>query len=147
VEVGQARESEYEAADALVAGSGLPLDDLDRCRATQYVVRDGAAIVATAALEVRGRDAILRSVAVDPDWRGQRLGERIVSHAIAAAREADLRALYLLTETAADFFPRFGFVVEARAAAPPAIQASAEYGFVCGSHAVPMALYLGELAG
>lgn len=41
-----AQESEYEATDALVAGSGLPLDDLGQCRATQFVTRDGHAIVA-----------------------------------------------------------------------------------------------------
>jgi amino-acid N-acetyltransferase len=137
-----ARVFEYEAADALVAASGLPLDELDQCRATQFVLRDGAAIVATAALEIRGEDAILRSVAVDPTRRGERLGERIVAHAIDQARASRLRALYLLTETASEFFPRFGFVREARDAAPPAIQASIEYSSVCGSDAVAMVLEL-----
>jgi len=135
-------ESEYEAADALVQASGLPLDDLDQCRATQFVLRDGATIVATAALEVRGEDAILRSVAVDPARRGERLGERIVGHAIDQARSAGLRALYLLTETAEGFFPRFGFVCEPRDAAPPAIQEAVEYCSVCGSDAVAMVLEL-----
>ena len=142
VELGLAHESEYEVADALVAASGLPLDDLDQCRATQFVLRDGASIVATAALEIRGGDAILRSVAVDPTRRGERLGEQIVAHSIEQGCVAGLRALYLLTETAADFFPRFGFVREPRDAAPPAIQASAEYCSVCGSDAVAMILEL-----
>lgn len=134
--------SEYEAADALVEASGLPLDDLDQCRATQFVLRDGAVIIATSALEIRGEDAILRSVAVDPTRRGERLGERIVAHAIDHARAAGLRALYLLTETAEEFFPRFGFVREPRDGAPPAIRASVEYCSVCGSDAVAMVLEL-----
>ena len=142
MELGTVRESEYEAADALVVASGLPLDDLDQCRDTQFVLRDGAAIIATAALEIRGEDAILRSVAVDPTRRGERLGERIVAHAIDHARSADVRALYLLTETAAEFFPRFGFVRELRDAAPPAVQSSMEYCSVCGSDAVAMVLEL-----
>ncbi len=136
------RESEYEVADALVQASGLPLDDLDQCRDTQFVLRDGAAIIATAALEIRGEDAILRSVAVDPARRGERLGERIVAHTIDQARVAGLRAVYLLTETAEEFFPRFGFVREPRDSAPPAIQASVEYCSVCGSDAVAMVLEL-----
>lgn len=37
--------SEYEAADALVEASGLPLDDLDQCRATQFMLRDGAMVL------------------------------------------------------------------------------------------------------
>jgi len=142
VELTVAQESEYEAADALVAASGLPLDDLDRCRATQFVLRDGTAIIATAALEIRGGDGILRSVAVDPTRRGERLGERIVAHAIDQAHSSGLRALYLLTETAAGFFPRFGFVREPRDAAPPAVRASVEYSSVCGSDAVAMVLVL-----
>ena len=137
-----ARGFEYEAADALVAAAGLPLDDLDQCRATQFVLRDGTTIIATAALEIRGEDAILRSVAVDPKRRGERLGERIVSHAIDQARSSGLRCLYLLTETAAEFFPRFGFVREPRDAAPPDIQGSIEYCSVCGSDAVAMVLEL-----
>ncbi len=136
------RTSEYEAADALVAASGLPLDDIERCRDTQFVLRDDAAIIATAALEVHGADAILRSVAVEPTRRGQRLGEQVVAHAIGHARSVGLRALYLLTETAEEFFPRFGFLREPRDAAPPAIQESVEYRAVCGSDAVAMVLEL-----
>ena len=78
MELGLARQDEYEQVDALVAGSDLPLDDIELCRAAQYVVRDGDEVVATAALEIRGRDAILRSVAVASGRRGERLGERIV---------------------------------------------------------------------
>ena len=114
MELGLARQDEYEQVDALVAGSDLPLDDIELCRAAQYVVRDGDEVVATAALEIRGRDAILRSVAVASGRRGERLGERIVAHTIEEARQRDLRGLYLLTETASGFFPRFGFVQEDR---------------------------------
>jgi len=144
VNLGVAHESEYELADALVAGSGLPLDDLDQCRASQFVLRDGTRIVATAALEIRGDDAILRSVAVDPMRRGERLGEQIVAYAIEQGRRAQLQALYLLTETAEGFFPRFGFKREPRDAAPAAIQASVEYCSVCGADAVAMVLPLSE---
>ncbi len=142
MEVDRIRESEHEAADALVSESGLPVDDLDKCRQSQFVIRDGARIVATAALEVRDQDAILRSVAVEPGHRGERLGERIVAHAIGEARAGELSALYLLTETAAGVSPRFGFVIEPRESPPPAIQASAEYCHVCGSGAIAMALHL-----
>ena len=140
MELGLVRDSEHAAVDGLVEASGLPLDDIERCRDAQFVLRDGDAIVATAALEIRGNDAILRSVAVASDRRGERLGERVVEHAIGEARGRGLHGLYLLTETAAGFFPRFGFEEEPRDAAPEAIQESAEYCHVCGSSAVAMAL-------
>jgi amino-acid N-acetyltransferase len=55
-----------------------------------------------------------------------------------------LRALYLLTETAAEFWPRFGFVRIARDAAPPGVRDSAEWSGGCPASAVAMRL---DLAG
>jgi len=138
------RDHEHGEVDALIAASGLPLDDIERCRDHQLVLSDGDAIVGTAALEGRGKDAILRSVAVASSHRGRGLGDVLVRAAIRHARDQRLRALYLLTETAADFFPRFGFERSPRDAAPSAVRASAEYCTVCGSDAVAMTLALGQ---
>ena len=65
-----------------------------------------------------------------------------IARAIDQAQTSGLRALYLLTETAEGFFPRFGFTREPRENAPAAIQASTEYCSVCGPAAVAMVLRL-----
>ncbi|NKB89600.1 MAG: GNAT family N-acetyltransferase [Acidobacteria bacterium] len=142
MELGLVRDSEHAEVDALVQDSGLPLDDIDHCRGTQFVARSDGKIVATAALEIRGDDAVLRSVAVAKDRRGEHLGDQIVTYAVQEAKRLHLHGLYLLTETAEGFFPRFGFVEEPRDAAPAEIQESVEYCHVCGSHAIAMALRL-----
>ena len=46
--------------------------------------------------------------------------------------------LPLLTETAARFFPRFGFAVEDRSSAPPAVRESVEFRAACPASAVMM---------
>ena len=46
--------------------------------------------------------------------------------------------VYLLTETAGDFFPRFGFRPTTRAAVPSAVQQSVEFREACPASAVVM---------
>jgi amino-acid N-acetyltransferase len=95
------------------------------------VARDGDAVVGSAALEVYGGAALLRSVAVDPARRGQGLGQRLTRTALDVARQQGIATVYLLTETAGDFFPRFGFRPTERAAVEPAVQQSVEFTSAC----------------
>jgi amino-acid N-acetyltransferase len=71
---------------------------------------DGA-IVGCGALHVMWEDlAEVRTVAVDPDCQGRKIGRRIVAELIAAARDLGVRRVFVLTfETA--FFGSFGFEV------------------------------------
>jgi amino-acid N-acetyltransferase len=71
---------------------------------------DGA-IVGCGALHVMWEDlAEVRTVAVDPDCQGQKIGRRIVAELLGAARELGVRRLFVLTfETG--FFRTFGFEV------------------------------------
>jgi UDP-N-acetylmuramate: L-alanyl-gamma-D-glutamyl-meso-diaminopimelate ligase len=61
---------------------------------------------------VEGHDeaAILRSLAVHPDQRGNGFGWMLADHAVQRARALGAQRLYLLTDTATDFFAeKFGF--------------------------------------
>ncbi|MBT8405459.1 MAG: GNAT family N-acetyltransferase [Gemmatimonadetes bacterium] len=99
-------------------------------------------VVAVAGLEVCGRDGILRSVAVHPDHRNRDWGARLTREVIDAARHAGVRRLYLLTTTAAAWFPRFGFRTTERDAAPPEVLDSIEFREVCPDSAIAMVLDL-----
>jgi amino-acid N-acetyltransferase len=70
---------------------------------------DGA-IVGSGALHVMWEDlAEVRTVAVDPACRGQKIGHKIVSELLDAARALGVERVFVLTfETA--FFASFGFV-------------------------------------
>jgi len=84
------------------------------------------------------RAALLRSLVVSPTERGARLGERLASDALRLARERGATDVYLLTETAERFFPRFGFSVADRSSAPPALKQSEEFRTACPESAVMM---------
>jgi amino-acid N-acetyltransferase len=76
------------------------------------------------------------------EWRGRRVGELLTRDRLAWAAEVGLRELWLLTTTAADYFPRFGFARADRAAAPDAVRASREFAEACPASAVAMRLSL-----
>lgn len=124
----------------LLARSGLPQDGLSDHLATTLVARSNGSIIGSAAIEVYGASALLRSVAVDAEVRGQGLGHRLTKAALDLARERNITHVYLLTETAADFFPRFGFKAIDRAQVNHAVKQSVEFTTACPDSALAMVL-------
>jgi amino-acid N-acetyltransferase len=122
----------------LLERSGLPEAGLSDHWATTLVARAGGAIVGSAALEMYDTAALLRSVAVDQSWRGQGLGQQLTQAALTLARQQGVTEIYLLTETAAEFFPRFGFQPISRAQVAPAVQGSVEFTTACPESALAM---------
>lgn len=133
---------QFDDVLALLAQSGLPADGLADHQATTLVARQGDQIVGSAALELYGAAALLRSVAVAKTQRGQGLGRQITAAALDLARVSGVRQVYLLTETAPDFFARLGFRLIRRADVAPAVQQSVEFVSVCPQSALVMQLDL-----
>jgi amino-acid N-acetyltransferase len=75
-----------------------------------WVAERGGAVVGCGAVHVMWEDlAEIRTVAVDPGHRGQKIGHRVVAALLDTARELGVRRVFVLTfETA--FFGSFGFV-------------------------------------
>lgn len=136
---------DLSAIERLLALSGLQATGIPELLALgtdDVIVADDRArpgeIAGMAALEVRDVDALLRSVAVHPDWRGQRLGETLVRRLMDEGRQRQLRALYLLTTTAERFFPKFGFERIERDIVPDGIAATQEFRTMCPASAIVM---------
>jgi amino-acid N-acetyltransferase len=144
------RPIEIDAIDAvelpelvrLLERSRLPTDGIAEHVASTLVARDEGRVVGSAAVELYGRVGLLRSLAVDEALRGRGLGVRLTEAALALARARHLDTVYLLTETAGEFFPRFGFRPISRAEVDPAALQSVEFTTVCPASALVMALEL-----
>jgi amino-acid N-acetyltransferase len=133
---------DWSAIERLLTDSGLPLDGV-RDQIDRFIVaEENGAIAGCAALERYGEIALLRSVAVDSRFRGRRFGERLVSQMIAIARRDRIESLFLLTTTAAEWFPRFGFRSIVRDLAPADLSESSEFRGACPASAVLMTLDL-----
>lgn len=89
-------------------------------------------------VELHGDAALLRSLAVDSQARGRGCASALVARAEAYAAQRGARCMYLLTTTAADFFPRLGYKRLERDDAPAAIRASSEFAGLCPVSAVLM---------
>ena len=133
---------DWRQIEALLAAAALPLDGAGEAFQIGFVAESGGRLVGTAALEVFGDAALLRSVAVDATRRGEGLGQRLVEAALAEARHRDLLSVHLLTTTAASFFPRCGFITTPRAAVPPSLLQSVEFQTACPASAVVLAIQL-----
>lgn len=78
-------------------------------------------VVGCGALHVMWEDlGEIRTLAVDPDYRGQRVGDRIVTELLAQARRLGLRRVFVLTFER-EFFSRFGFAEIDGAPVPPEV--------------------------
>ncbi|HEX5633055.1 MAG TPA: arsenic resistance N-acetyltransferase ArsN2, partial [Gemmatimonadales bacterium] len=119
-------------ANALVT-EGIP-DDL----AHFVVAREGDAVVGVAGLEPYEDTALLRSVAVAASHRGTGLGRRLVDRVLDDAAALGMAEVVLLTETARDWFPRFGFSPTTRAQVPAAVKNSVEFAEACPESATVM---------
>jgi amino-acid N-acetyltransferase len=133
-----ARPADAEAVLALIVQNGLPVDGLRAHLETTLVAREDGRIVGTAALELYADGTLLRSVAVAADKQRQGLGHELTEAAIRLAHDRGARSIYLLTTTAEQFFPKFGFERIPRADVPLTVQASVEFTSACPSSATVM---------
>jgi amino-acid N-acetyltransferase len=133
-----ATDADLRGIEQLLVKSGLPLDGVADALPTFVVAQHQNEIVGVAGLEVCCDNALLRSVAVADEWRSHGLGRALVTRVIAEAESRGIRALYLLTTTAEQYFPTFGFHTIEREAVPDAIRRTKEFQGACPASATVM---------
>lgn len=133
---------DYEQVVRLLEAADLPTAGLSPGLRDFIVAEKSGRIVGAVGLEVYGEAALLRSAVVDPARRGTGLGGGLVGRLLELAKEKGVRQIYLLTTTAEEYFPRFGFAPVARDAVTPAVRASEEFKGACPDSAVAMRLVL-----
>jgi UDP-N-acetylmuramate: L-alanyl-gamma-D-glutamyl-meso-diaminopimelate ligase len=139
-----ARRSDMAEIRKLLARVGLENEPArDEQFPSFYVLTNESGVVGTVALEVLGDDAILRALATDPDFRGSGYGWMLADMAVSQARWRGVRRIYLLTETASDFFAaKFGFRVVDRSTLSKQVAASETFTAPKGAGLVAMRLDL-----
>lgn len=130
----------------LLRQANLPADDFAAHLPHFWVARHHGDVVAAIGLEPYGEAGLLRSLVVDAGWRGRGLAARMCRRMFEYAAGLGIERLYLLTTTAADYFPRLGFRRVERGSAPPALQTTTEFATLCPASAVCMALDIGSIS-
>ncbi|MDH3378966.1 MAG: arsenic resistance N-acetyltransferase ArsN2 [Gammaproteobacteria bacterium] len=122
----------------LLRAANLPYSDIEPHLQTFFLARRIETVIGVAGFEHYGDVALLRSVAVAESVRGLGIGRQLCDACCSYASALGIRSLYLLTETAADYFATMGFQEIPRNNAPPSIQNTNEFREFCPTSAVLM---------
>jgi amino-acid N-acetyltransferase len=124
---------------ALLKESGLPAQDVELGKTYLIGCYDETGkLIGTGGLEFYNSMALMRSIAVDSNHKGNAIGKEIVNSLINIAKSKSVSGIYLLTETARTYFLRIGFKDIEREKVPTEIKKSTEFDSVCPVSAVCM---------
>ena len=139
-----AQRADMAPVRALLASVGLAQEPArDEQQSSFFVLRNERGTVGTVALDVFGDDAVLRALAVDAECRGAGYGWMLADMAVSQARWRGIRRIYLLTESASDFFAaKFGFRVVDRSTLSRQVADSETFTHPAGGKQVAMRLDL-----
>jgi amino-acid N-acetyltransferase len=127
-----------QQVERLLSAEKLPVDDLPPALDNFIVVIQDDEIIAVAGLEIYGSYGLLRSVVVRSDQRGKGFAGQLLKDIEDLARNKGLTEIYLLTETAPDYFKKKGYIQVTRTGVPFEVQQSSEFSHVCPQSATAM---------
>ncbi len=128
----------FEAFRAQLKLAGLPYEDLDKDKHLLVGYYRDEELIGTGGMEIYGDYGLIRSISITASNRGKKLGSKIAFHLIDKAKESELKGIYLLTETAKDFFLKIGFEEVDRDLTPESLRNSSEFAHVCPASATCM---------
>jgi amino-acid N-acetyltransferase len=134
-----AAQSDVAAVQQLLSDCGLPNRDIREHLEHFIVAKDGHQLIGVIGLQLLGRIALLRSLAVASPYRDQAVGKTLYARLAAYARLRGVAKLYLLTLTAREFFLQLGFEDVDRAAVPEEVGTTAEFRDLCPGTAACLA--------
>lgn len=126
----------------LLGNASLVIDGVEEHVGTFVIARDGGEMVGCGGAEAYQFAALIRSIVVRPDYRGNGLGRRLVRELLDRLVSRGLREFYLLTIDAEPFFRRRGFRTIDRDEIHPQLLGSAELQGACPDDAVCMRLVM-----
>lgn len=144
--IDRAHEEDLSTLLNLLKSCDLPLDDFVSHINTTVIARTMNEIIGCAALEMYNPYALLRSVAVASSYRKKGVGRALAKAALEIAHAEDVLQVYLLTETAPEFFSKFGFQPIERSQVPEMVRHSVEFTTACPESAMSMELNLQEVS-
>jgi len=140
--IGAASLDDLDDVMGVLLEAGLPIDGVSDHIRTFVVAREDGRIVGCAGSEAYPFAALVRSVAVVPDYQRSGLGRRLVREVLDRLSSRGLREFYLLTSTAEQFFRKRGFKPCDRDEVNPQLLQSTEFSSEVCDSAVCMRLVM-----
>ena len=134
--------TDLSAVETLLRQNDLPVVGVQPIIEDFLVAESGNDVVGVVGMEYCCNYGLLRSTAVDREWRSRGIARQLVERIIAQAEARGINALYLLTTTAESYFPSFGFTKTTRDTVPAEVQATDEFRGACPASATVMSRML-----
>ncbi|VBB06431.1 acyl-coa n-acyltransferase [Lucifera butyrica] len=125
-----AKPADLSAIENLLVANGLPTAGVADHLST-FVVADAGGVIGVIGLELAGRAALLRSLAVAGDQRKRGLGSALFNQALDQACQVGAITAYLLTNTAEQFVARWGFTPISRSDIPASLLTASALATTC----------------
>ncbi len=132
------KKDDRDEVSRLLLEAKLPVQDLTFEKLKTFLVarRTDGSVIGAIGVELHGDTGLLRSLVVHPSHRGEGLGKRLTRHLESFSRRKGIKDLYLLTTTAAEFFPKLGYQSIERDHVPGAVAGTEEFKNICPVSAV-----------
>jgi amino-acid N-acetyltransferase len=120
----------------------LPVEDLPAGLDNFFIASDHDNVIGAIGLEKYNNCGLLRSLVVNKDYRNEKIAAKLVRHLEKKAKDLGVDCIYLLTETAPDYFEKKGYEKIKRDEVPAGLQSSSEFSHVCPQSAIVMKKYI-----
>ncbi len=138
INIRQAHPVERPLIKALLQNNHLPYQDLEASSVALLIAETEGVIIGAIGYQAYDDIALLRSLVVDENYRGQSIADTLLNYLLNEGRQKGILSWYLLTDTAAQYFIRKGFVPIERAKVPECIKQTSEFSEICSASAVVM---------
>jgi amino-acid N-acetyltransferase len=138
IDLRPATQEDWPKIKVLLAHLKLPTDDIAEGLKGFFVAYQGNLLVGTVGVEQFGELGMLRSLAVNREFRSQNLGTSLYQKAEAYARHQGIKQLYLITIAAQHYFGAKGYQALGRDQVPLPIQSTPQFSQICPTDAAIM---------
>ncbi|MGM0587834.1 MAG: arsenic resistance N-acetyltransferase ArsN2 [Bacteroidota bacterium] len=128
----------------LLTNAELPTDDLDDELLSTFLIArtPEGKVVGSIGMQSFEEGGLLRSLVVDPAYRGRGLGQALIDAMESQATDQDLDRVYLLTQTIDEYLKHLGYHEFPRQDVPDPILQTQEFQGLCPDSAVCMSKQL-----
>ena len=134
----EAAHTDLQTIKELLGISKLPSENCEEHIGNFIVIEEKGKIVGVGGLEICGAIGLVRSIAVAPEHRGKGVAKQIYKSIEDKAYGLGINTLYLLTESAAEYFKKLGFIIQKRSKVPESVMKTKQFKELCPSSAVVM---------
>ncbi len=132
------KKSDLTQIKSLLKSEGLPSEDINEHLKNIIIVEEKGVILGFGAMEKYNKVGLFRSLVVTKKRRSEKIGSTIYQHIEDLSKLMKMENLYLLTETASEYFKKLGFIEITREEVPGEIKNTKQFSNLCPASATVM---------